>query len=289
MNLYRDDKFNETVEGSGQHFNMITFDGTAELAKYLRDKRVIDSRNGNWHLNGLTQKQVVEFIEFGNDAAVAKSDEMLAEMESHMDELATTYKVVGDVAGGVPNVAAFLAGDPINMRRRKRVLSPLAPLTFYIDLTSSGGIPDYTLRRRGAAILALVRILETRRPVTVYCGVALGRGYDTAASAWVRLDTMPLDLTRAAHMLSHTSVSRAALYGSVEAMMGKHYGQWPWDNINKWYRMAAQCIKTITGNDEVVFVAPAYRDLAEVAMILDEPVKWIEMMLKKYGGAVEEE
>lgn len=290
MQKFRNDRFNEVVDGAGSKFSAITFDGTAELAKYIRDNRIDNTWHGNWHLNKLTKQQVTRFIETGDDSAVSASDKMIAEMEEHLDELASTYKIVADVAGGAPNVAAFLAGDPLNMRRRKRVLSPLAPLTIYVDLTSSGGIPDYTLRRRGAAVLALVRVLETRRPINLYCGVGLSSASSQmCATAWVRLDTAPLDITRAAHMLSHTSVSRAALYGTVHHNEGKHCGSWPWDNINKWYRLGSQVVKEISGNDEAVMIPPVFRDLEEVAMVLDTPVKWIEMMVRKYGGGIVEE
>jgi hypothetical protein len=248
---------------------------------------------GAWHANGLGDVEAARnAVRRGLVRTVAETDKLLAKLEERQHEKTTAFRTINDVCGGAPNVGAFLAGNPLNMRRRQRHLSQVAPLTIYADLTSSGGVAEYVLRKRGIALLALTRVLSTLRPVTLRVGCALGNHRsDMALMSWVTLDTAPLDLARADFMLTHAAVSRGIMYSLINQQLysteGGHAGSWPLDNYQTWTKHASDIIKKMSGNDEVLYVPALF--LSDKEDVWDNPVKFIEDMIRKYGGAYVEE
>ena len=163
-------------------------------------------------------------------ARVSASDAMLSKMEKYAFESnKRTWR--NDIAGGCPDVPAYIAGQPLSMRRRTIVESDSAPLAIIVDLTASEGIPADIMERRGAAILALVRVLSTRRPVELWAGAFLqgGPAGMDACAFFARIDTAPLDLARAAHVLSSQSMPRQIGFALGYAL-GGFQGRWPYVN-----------------------------------------------------------
>jgi hypothetical protein len=172
---------------------------------------------------------------------VVGSDKMLDAFEADADTLVTlTRPTINDVVGSTPNIPAFLAGQPLCMRRRARDMSDRAPLCVIVDTAISAGISHETIRRRGAAILALVRLLSSRRALELWAGISMGTGEDSswryssrsatgACHVYTRIDTAPLDLARAAFMLTHTAAPRVLGYGVAEMPPRGGNGRWPYN------------------------------------------------------------
>ena len=74
------------------------------------------------------------------------------------------FENINAMTGGVPNVAAYLAGQPLNMRQRHRRESPKGPLLVCYELTGTAGISAHY----GAAMMALVRLLAASRPIELW-------------------------------------------------------------------------------------------------------------------------
>lgn len=216
----------------------------------------------------------------GDLALVAPSDRLLSALET-VSPITSAWETIDDVAGAVPNVPAYLAGTPLTMRRRRRTVREAAPLAVYVDLTSSAGIDAETLMRRGAAILALVRVLSARRPVELWAGASLDWQLKQACAVFFRLDTAPLDLARAAHLLTHPSVPRGMCYGHLMTHYGAQ-GSWAFGagQQAKWVRLARPLIEQIApSSTEILFISPAF-----LAHDMSAAERWLKAMIAEHGG-----
>jgi hypothetical protein len=201
------------------------FDSPGQLAEAAQaGGRVYNG--DNWS-GGLSPAEAVRRSNMGDLDRVAPSDSLLSRFERFGFE-APRRAWVDDVTGAVPNVPAFLAGHPLAMRRRVKIQDAAAPLAVIVDLTSSSNVDASDLERRGAAILALVRILSARRPVELWAGCATDAdGCKNASVTLARIETAPLDLARAAFVMVGASFPRQLCYGLSRARNG-FAGSWPY-------------------------------------------------------------
>lgn len=264
-------------------------DNTMRCVKFDDQREVRETcaplcESGYWNTGwiGIDRASTFKSFETGDLSTVPESDKMLAKLEDKFDFPTSRYRVFDDVAGGVPNIPAVLANQPMNMRVRRRTVDEAAPLTICIDLTSSASIKAHYLVKRGTAILALARILSSLRPVTIWLGAGLSGGRDTdGGSAWFQIDSAPLDLARAAFQISSAGVPRGMLY---EFLQRKHEcgGGWPLHSANIWRREAPKFLSQWF-EGEILFVAPVFKEDE-----FKQPDVWLEKMLKQYGGRGEE-
>lgn len=232
---------------------------------------------GDW-TGGMEGHESTRCLEMGNESLVAESDEFLSQFEN-MEFSTHAYRVVSDVQGGVPDVPSFLAGHPICMRRRQKVVLDTAPMTIIADITSSADITSKNVRRRGCAIMALARMLCAIRPVELWIVVGLGR-QEFAGEVLTRIDTAPLDLGRAAHMIGHPSVPRALGYGYLQAHHATG-GGWNFGDITLHRKTARDSyIQALGLSGELLYCPPVFSTDKNIT----KPVGWIKDMLAQYGG-----
>lgn len=144
--------------------------------------------------------QAVKFMREGDLSRVKSSNQLLDKFESlAFPTPARAWS--DDVCGSIPNVPAFIAGHPLAMRRRIRQDNTAAPITVFVDLFASASFNHKQIERRGAAALALVRILSARRPVELYLGFSTANNKNELVCPIVKIDTAPLDLARGAFAL----------------------------------------------------------------------------------------
>lgn len=240
------------------------------------------SRDWQQSLLGIGREAAYKYFEAGNLDMVPPSDEMIARLEDKFEFCTSKYKTFDSVAGGVPNVPAMLANQPLNMRVRRRAADERGPLTICIDLTSSASIGPEYLVKRGSAILALSRIISSTRPVTIWVGAGLSEGRGTSGvTAWFQLDAAPLDLARAAFQMSSAGVPRGMIYPYLNEVWGAG-GGWPLRHADTWRRMAPKYLAQWF-EGEILFVPPVFEQDE-----FKDPAKWLEGMLKQYGMRGEE-
>jgi len=212
------------------HFQL--FDSPGELADYGQAnalEHLVAQENrgprGCWS-GGLSTADACRTAREGDLSAVAASDALLSKFERFAFE--TGRKAwLDDVTGAIPNVPAFIAGHPLAMRRRVRQDSASAPLAIIVDVTTSSRVSARDIQRRGAAILALVRILSTRRPIELWAGTMLDAdNRRSAVHTFARIETSPLDLATACFALVHPAFSRHLCYGL--ACLHGFAGGWPY-------------------------------------------------------------
>jgi hypothetical protein len=274
----------ELIGNRKDHF--LLFDSTDDLAGYIAEQKRdnsevrghIDRLSGEKFVGFKTYNQTLDGIVAGDLDGVAKSDALLAKMEDVA--LPTTRKAwADDVCGSFANVPAFVAGHPLAMRRRIRVENEAAPLAIVVDLTTSASISADKIAKRGAAILALVRALSARRPIELWVGTGLDAdNYRNAIYVFARIETAPLDLARAAHMLTCPSVPRLGFYALSRAY--GYGGSWPYGKGNASFKH----METI--------VAPAFSHVGETLCIpaiygtdplVNNPEGWVRRMLQEHG------
>jgi hypothetical protein len=268
------------LRGGTDYFAVCDLPGFAELADSIPAS---DShrRASEWRTGGKRYDTSVEQVRSGDLSGVAASEALLDKLETE-SLVSPVWRNRLDVVGGSPCVPAFLAGHPLNMRRRERVLNEQGPLSVIVSLTLSAGIDTETMRKRGATLLALVRLLSVSRPVELWTAVCLG-GSRHGTHVLTRLDTAPLDLARAAHMLTCPSVTRGLGYAICNSL--RDGGSWPHGDFAAYQRTARELYTSATGTaGEVLYVGAAH--LADP--LVNKPVEWIKETLAQYGGAAVE-
>ena len=277
------------------------FDCPAEFAAYLRGPAAVspyliagsDGDHGDWH--GANVSDTLQRAQAGDSARVADCDRLLSIMETGADFSTARSVTVAAVAGGLPNVPAMLAGSPMAMRRRQRVTDQAAPLSVVVDLGVSSAVKSATLARRGAAALALVRLLAATRPVTLWvvAGQQCSRYSDHAQNAAfaVRLDTAPLDLSRAAWLLCAPEAFRRAGFAVSQTVAG--YARetdvnWLDNNHSKHPELIAACLPALTGTSDCLLV-PSLITSGSTQFDSDSAAAaWVQEQLAAHGAVTRE-
>ncbi len=270
-----------------ENFVLCDLPGFAEFAERApMEKRAASQSAMRW-FGGMTFEQSVEAVRRGDISGVAASDRLLADMEG-LAPVSHSWRTINSVVGMCPNVPQYLAGNPYSMRLKRRYATATAPLSVFVELVASAGIDAQTCLKRGAAMLALVRMLTNLRPVELWAVIAIGR-QNSRSSLCVRLDTAPLDLARAAHMLTHPSVFRALGYTSLEHEFYPSVGwggDWAFGDHRLHILTAVESYKRVLNpGSEVLFIPPVHLSDA----YLTQPARWLRAMIARHGGVPTEQ
>jgi hypothetical protein len=266
------------VDKAKEHFAICDLPGFAEFCDGLPDGK--RRKAGTW-TGGMGFVESLQCVRKGDMTGVAPSDRFMGQIESMIPATAA-WRTIDSVVGGAPIVPAFIAGHPLSMRQRQRTAVETAPLSVFAELVSSADISAKDMAKRGAAILALVRALSAVRPVELWAILAIGQG-GVRATACVRLDTSPLDLARAAHVLTHPSVPRALAYPVIQERLldGVWNGGWAFYDVDKHRATARDTYRdALNPGSETLYVPPVYSADESIRA----PVEWLKKHLAQYGG-----
>lgn len=281
------------VKGAREAFAICDLPGFAALADSVpMNPRRTDTRANNRWRGSKDWDVSVQQVREGDLSGVAASDKLLESIEAQT-LMTKVWRNRLDVVGGAPCVPAFLAGQPYNMRRRERVAVEQGPLTILASLELSADISIETMRKRGAAILALVRLLSNSRPIDLWACCSIGNfNPKTAAHVAIKIDTAPLDLARAAHVLTDCSVTRGLCYGLGEQLLneklgcrGEWSGDWAYGDVSEYRRTARDnFVSVLNPSSEAIWIAAAHSN----DPMVNNPVEWLKTMLHKHGGITED-
>lgn len=191
------------------------FAGLGDFAAVTEATRYGSDHSSDGWGGGSVAKEVAT-ARNGDPALVEASDRIMAALEA-INPPSSAFETQRAVVGGVPSVPDFLSGNPMNMRLRRRVERQGAPLAIGVNLVVSSGVDHKTIQRRGAAVLALVRNLAARRPVSLFVmGGMKVKGLNLCPV--VQIDTAPLDLARAAWALSAVGCARQMMFRAAEEL-----------------------------------------------------------------------
>jgi hypothetical protein len=267
-----------STKGKSQRDYWRLFDSAGELADFAIERC---SNAGDWKTRGEawtggdSSLAACRKAKSGDLAGVARSDALLERFERFAFET-ERQRWTDDVCGGFPNVPAFLSGHPLAMRRRIADKDGAAPLAVIVDLTTSAGISAETIEKRGAAILALVRLLTMRRPVELWGGVMTAAGQrDGLCGVFCRLETAPLDLATAAYVMTSAGFPRAACY-PIATVTTEWRGGWPYNDYQASRKhMPEICAAAFNHASETLCIPPVHMQ----DDITKNPEGWIEARL----------
>jgi hypothetical protein len=276
----------------GKLVHYIIADSLHELGDFARTSKLKSSSSSNHWDMGLGLDRAISYCFTGDEEGVKASDELLSRMEEHIQMPSTRAIWTDEVSGAFPNIPAYIAGQPLNMRTRQRAQTESAPLAIMVDLGISAAISAQQVRNRGTAILALVRALSAHRPIELWA-MDFGSADDGAATAYsfghsrisnavccaAKIETSPLDLSTACYALTHPAFVRQVLFG-LEEKYHDFRGGWPF-RINR----------ALSRHEMEVLCAPMWPHVSETLALpglhvadqsMTDPEAWLKRQLAEH-------
>ncbi len=260
--------------------HVILFDSLSDIRALVEEKNIQINSDG-W-AGGLSADKAKEFLVKGDQSQVAKSDKYMERLESLIKIDTHALNWCDSVAGAFPNIPAYISGHPLAMRQRVRNASEFAPLAIVVDTVISAGISKETIQMRGSAILALVRLLGSVRPLELY--VCAGMGASSGGAHWffAKINTNPLDLASAGFALCHPAFPRGICYETARTHQDKFDGRWPYHNAGPVAEFHTVCKQWLPHIEEFLALPGAYYDDPAVT----DPEKWIREQLDIFAPMV---
>lgn len=138
------------------------------------------------------------------------------------ERLAESLEWRRDVSGQVVDIAAFLNGEPECMIEAMFQTTPaIGPLVrLIVPITAHAGVPTAKIRRRGAAVCALVTVLlRAGHTLEVWAGVSTeafsGVGRHSCAVK-VQDSRDPADMARIMYAIGHPGMLRRTMFAAME-------------------------------------------------------------------------
>lgn len=224
---------------------------------------------------GLYQQKLLT----GDLSLVERSDKFIQKLEDNLIS-SKTWQNVASCVGALPIVPAYIAGQSNNMRLRVRRKKPAGPLSIFLECTGSAGTMGAAAVERGAAMLALVRKLNEYRAVELWLCVTYGE-FNEMNGLLTKIETTPLDLGRAAHILCNLSTTAWEGSGVLRDVIGHSPGSWSYGEPRLERTWCGEIFKRfLHPGSDVLYVPAAYlKD-----KLIDSPAAWLTDMLIKYGG-----
>jgi hypothetical protein len=161
----------------------------------------------------------------GDVELIAEADKLLEKIDGESLET-TAHKWVPSPQGAFVCVPDYLNNSPFAMRNRKKLVSDLSPIKIYIATTCSAALDSQTMLRRGIAALALLRKLESLRPVQLFLTGELHGEHDGICLQVIRIESQPLNMSVTCYALSHVAFARKLSYSLARKTDGFN-GNWP--------------------------------------------------------------
>ncbi len=151
----------------------------------------------------------------------ARLQEMTANVLSSMKTAdANALDFIQDVTGAIPDIAAFVAGEPEDMINPVLVPKPTQVIRIGITTTSSGGVDAQVHFIRGAAVAILTQALEAAGyMVEVSRYMSNASGY--TGKLTVKHPGEPLEMDRLAYFVAHPAAYRRLGFAEQELFTTK--------------------------------------------------------------------
>lgn len=177
---------------------------------------------------------------------------------------------IHDVAGGCPDVPAYLMGEPEHFNALRVVESEATPVRVFVPLVCSAAISADKIAERGAAIAAFCIALGTVRPVQLY-GYTAGDG---KRNLCVQLATAPFVASEVGYCLTSPAFMRQVCYGWLDTRDWS--GAWA-----DWSGYGQRCPRQAIGAaDEDLVLDYAFSADGRIA----DADKWLRETLARYIG-----
>lgn len=241
---------------------------------------------GSGWYGGETNDDTARLIRSGDPAAVERARGLLDKIFA---ELPATERAdwTPSPAGAYPIVPEFLAGHPEPMRARRIDANASNPVRIWACLTCSAGVTQSTLRKRGAAMMALLLKLAEIRPVELWAVIFMDSPIDAHGEGVIaiRLPSDPLSEAHCAYALTSSGFTRGFGYDYIRAHW-KSSGSWPrefkYSGNNRKYLDALKL--RLGGELHDLMIEPAK---ASNERITTDPAGWVNDQIRDILAAQE--
>jgi hypothetical protein len=261
----------------------VTFDTLADIGKYCEKNHNSTSFYGweresdSWY-GGFSAKKVVNTLSTGDEKFCAGYEKLMSKFED-MDLSTMRAGWRNDVAGQRPDVQSYLAGHPLSMRRRVREDNSNSPMAIIVDVTLSAVCDENDMQKRGAAILALLRLLTARRPVELWLTSVMDSNVYDWGCVLVRIETTPLDIATSSFVFGSLGFTRMICYGIGEQEFN-FAGRWGFNSGNVSRKHMKELYRPKFEHVEEMLCIPGMNSKDK---LVTNPDKWIHEQLKRFA------
>ena len=279
--------------------NTMFFDSISDLGSYAKANNLAfhsDRTSSSW-FNETSIEKSLEMAITGDESCVGEAEKLMGKFTNTIETLKA--KTISDVVGGFASVPAYLSGNPQSMRRRSKVKVDVAPLNILVDVSCSAEISAEKMKNRGIAILSLVMLLASSRPVSLHVSsvdAAQVKGEnqidgDCFSMVIAHIETAPLDLGTAAYALTNVAFSRRILLGIA---MIKYLSQSRWptfvgckNGVATTPAYRAKVLHYAGMSDDTLYIPAASVSDPDSNMLMNEPIKWVSKMVTELSTSEE--
>ena len=208
-------------------------DSLDDVQRWLRDTPnkwgTNDSRSGslsdNWSL-GVSYDRALELANKGwSEGAKDLSDRLAAHMPPRDKEDSWRF----DVAGELPDIGRYLAGDPVHMRRHGHPKGHQPIISIAVNIRLMCSVKASAMANYGAALVAAIDQIEHHgKRVELTATFATRQSGNRVSTGWtVKKAEDHLDLASVAFSLAHPAASRRigfAMYEHSDVPRSYGYG-----------------------------------------------------------------
>lgn len=258
--------------------------GTTVFANSLRHAKdylqLVDFEQMALWATDYKRKGLAKALRDGDNLAAEEIERAAEKMIAPL--LLTSAAVTKDgVEGMVPNVPAFIQGNPFSMRSRYRDMTGRGPLSLFIELTGSVVFNVGQNIMRSAATVALARALSIVRPITLWVTVTYG-GESRLTQCAIRVETTPLDISRIAIIGPH--IGNLVITASQASWAtSKKRGSWAYGIPSLERTFAGEILgRVVSPGSEICYIGAG--SAYDLQIMEDEgPEGWMRMMLRRFS------
>lgn len=261
------------------------FDAPEHLHEYMSAMKF--RYNGENSFAGLPIEQALEKLVTGDMSAVDKVNDIISKIDISDMLTNNVVELQSSLAGFVPNIPAVISGAPETMYDLVNIEEPSinAPINVYIEALVSEALTDEQIFNRGIATLAFCMVMNMVRPIELYViGVSDVSGKDQYTGHVTKVASKPLDIARAAYMLTDKSFARRIAFTIGYGDRGLGNTGWLRFPFNRSpatpeYKLAMREFLDMSPED--IFIQGGH--LFEPAM-LNDPIAWVNDMVRKHSN-----
>lgn len=191
----------------------LTFLRSPVPAPKLKQSSILNDRAFT-HTGSL--EEALDLAERGWPEGIERVEELSAKLSEEIIKTLHVPEVTYDVTGDMLDVGRFVRGEPEDFMTLTPAEIELEPriLHLVVNISASWGVSGGTLIRKGAAVVALVDVLERHGKRVIIDCMAKTDDVET----WVRIkeSDAPVQLANLVYLLAHPSALRRLMFLSWE-------------------------------------------------------------------------
>lgn len=273
-------------------------DSPEEYLEFIRANNIQRAHSagggGRESFLGVPFEEALNTLEYGDISSAAQAEKLIQEM-SELQVFAIGRSIVNtQVVGFAPNVPAVLAGHPETMFMRSTIEneSHNAPISIYVETMCNAQFSTQDILKRGVSVLAFVMAMNTVRQIDLFAITSTGvdgPGGTRNCGNVVKIPTHPIDLARAAWMLTNNAYNRrigfcaAAYAGFKFSAHGQILPQTFGDQSSAVYEASIRDVLKLEPTDVLIRGGSAYSD----KMVINNPSQWVRGMIAQHNKRIE--